>query len=122
MKENSYCGIKRTLRAVALHEVFLFVVILRGNVDVFQSFSPVKELRADQVLTLGSLLTEMGSRELQDTNLTHPGVLAHLGTLTGWTPQKVDSDSENLFSATTLYQHLLTNYSLSWSGSLYITY
>nr|XP_054588123.1 stereocilin [Nothobranchius furzeri] len=54
-----------------------------------QSFSPVRELRADQVLELGSVLTEMGDRELQETNLTHPAVLAHLGTLTQWSPQKM---------------------------------
>lgn len=55
-----------------------------------QSFSPVRELRADQVLALGSVVTEMGERELQDTNLTDPGVLAHLGTLTDWSPKKVN--------------------------------
>jgi len=54
-----------------------------------QSLSPVRELREDQVLELGSVVTEMGDRELQDTNLTDVGVLAHLGTLTDWTPRKV---------------------------------
>uniref|UniRef100_A0A3P8T5S2 Stereocilin n=1 Tax=Amphiprion percula TaxID=161767 RepID=A0A3P8T5S2_AMPPE len=49
---------------------------------------PVRELRADQVLMLGSVVTEMGERELQDANLTDPGVLAHLGTLTDWSPKK----------------------------------
>ncbi|MEQ2302292.1 hypothetical protein AMECASPLE_005314, partial [Ameca splendens] len=53
------------------------------------SFSPVRELRADQVLALGSVVTEMGDRELQETNLTDLGVLAHLGTLTNWTRQKM---------------------------------
>lgn len=55
-----------------------------------QFFSPVKELRADQVLALGSVVTEMGERELQDVNLTNMGVLAHLGTLTDWSPKKVN--------------------------------
>uniref|UniRef100_A0A3B3UKX1 Stereocilin-like n=1 Tax=Poecilia latipinna TaxID=48699 RepID=A0A3B3UKX1_9TELE len=50
---------------------------------------PVRELRADQVLALGSLLTEMGDRELQDTSLTDLGVLVHLGSLTNWTPRKM---------------------------------
>lgn len=56
-----------------------------------QSFSPVRELRADQVLSLGSLVTEMGERELHDTtSLTNLGVLAHLGTLTDWSSKKVN--------------------------------
>ncbi|XP_041634601.1 stereocilin-like [Cheilinus undulatus] len=54
-----------------------------------QFYSPVKELRADQVLALGSVVTEMGERELQDTNLTDPSVLAHLGILTDWSPKKM---------------------------------
>ncbi|MEQ2236160.1 hypothetical protein ILYODFUR_009574, partial [Ilyodon furcidens] len=58
-------------------------------VKLRQSFSPVRELRADQVLALGSVVTEMGDRELQETNLTDVGVLAHLGTLTNWTRQKM---------------------------------
>lgn len=48
----------------------------------------MRELRADQVLSLGSLVTEMGERELHDTTLTNLGVLAHLGTLTDWSPKK----------------------------------
>lgn len=55
-----------------------------------QSYSPVRELRADQVLSLGSLLTEMGERELYDATLTNMGVLAHLGSLTEWSPRKVN--------------------------------
>ncbi|KAM7015042.1 stereocilin [Tautogolabrus adspersus] len=54
-----------------------------------QFFSPLRELRADQVLALGSVVTELGERELQDTNLTDPGVLAHLGTMTDWSPKKM---------------------------------
>lgn len=57
---------------------------------LIQSFSPVRELRADQVLALGSVVTEMGERELQDTNFTDLGVLTHLGTLTDWSPKKVN--------------------------------
>ncbi|XP_035507945.1 stereocilin-like [Morone saxatilis] len=58
-------------------------------VKLRQSFSPVRELRADQVLALGSVVTEMGERELYDTNLTDLGVLAHLGMLTDWSPKKM---------------------------------
>ncbi|XP_071344411.1 stereocilin [Trachinotus anak] len=58
-------------------------------VKLRQSFSPVRELRADQVLALGSVVTEMGERELQDANLTDLGVLAHLGTLTDWSTKKM---------------------------------
>ncbi|XP_072237407.1 stereocilin [Leuresthes tenuis] len=58
-------------------------------VKLRQSLSPVRELREDQVLELGSVVTEMGDRELQDTNLTDVGVLAHLGTLTDWSPRKM---------------------------------
>uniref|UniRef100_A0A3B4YMY7 Stereocilin-like n=1 Tax=Seriola lalandi dorsalis TaxID=1841481 RepID=A0A3B4YMY7_SERLL len=54
-----------------------------------RSLWPVRELRAEQVLALGSVVTEMGERELQDANLTDLGVLAHLGTLTGWSPKKM---------------------------------
>ncbi|XP_008292192.1 stereocilin [Stegastes partitus] len=57
-------------------------------VKLKQSFGPVRELRADQLLALGSVVTEMGERELQEANLTDPGVLAHLGTLTDWSPKK----------------------------------
>ncbi|KAM7406187.1 hypothetical protein PAMP_000580 [Pampus punctatissimus] len=58
-------------------------------VKLRQSFSPVRELKADQVLALGSMVTEMGDRELQETNFTDLGVLAHLGTLTDWSPKKM---------------------------------
>ncbi|XP_047437005.1 stereocilin [Mugil cephalus] len=54
-----------------------------------QSFSPVREMRADQVLALGSVVTAMGERELQDADLTDLGVLAHLGTMTDWSPKKM---------------------------------
>lgn len=55
----------------------------------FQAFGPVRQLRADQLLTLGSLVTEMSERELQDIDFTNPAVLAHLGTLTDWSFKKV---------------------------------
>ncbi|XP_029354317.1 stereocilin [Echeneis naucrates] len=54
-----------------------------------QSFSPVRHLKADQVLALGSVVTEMGERELQDLDITDLGVLAHVGTLTDWSPKKM---------------------------------
>lgn len=49
----------------------------------------MRELSEDQVLELGSLVTAMREKDLQDTNLSNPGVLAHLGTLTDWSPKKV---------------------------------
>uniref|UniRef100_A0A8C9XSL6 Stereocilin LRR domain-containing protein n=1 Tax=Sander lucioperca TaxID=283035 RepID=A0A8C9XSL6_SANLU len=58
-------------------------------VKLRQFFSPVRELRADQVLALGPVVTEMGERELHDASPTDLGVLAHLGTLTDWSPKKV---------------------------------
>ncbi|XP_029001195.2 stereocilin [Betta splendens] len=60
-------------------------------VKLRQFFSPVREVRADQVLALGSLVTEMGERELQDADITDLGVVAHLGTLTDWSPKKMRS-------------------------------
>ncbi|XP_029904058.1 stereocilin [Myripristis murdjan] len=58
-------------------------------VKLRKAYSPVRELRADQVLALGSVVTEMGDRELQDINITDLGVLAHLGTLTEWSHKKM---------------------------------
>ncbi|KAM4630459.1 stereocilin [Polymixia lowei] len=58
-------------------------------VKLRQAFSPVRELGPEQVLALGSVVTEMGERELQDANLTDLGVLAHLGTLTDWSHKKM---------------------------------
>ncbi|XP_054626761.1 stereocilin [Dunckerocampus dactyliophorus] len=58
-------------------------------VKLRQAFSPVSELRADEVLALGSLVTEMAVRELHDISLTDVGFWAHLGTLTHWSPRKM---------------------------------
>lgn len=63
----------------------------------------MRELSEDQVLELGSLVTEMREKDLQDTNLSNPGVLAHLGTLTDWSLKKVSYFKKlfiNLFSKT----------------------
>ncbi|XP_057704376.1 stereocilin-like [Corythoichthys intestinalis] len=54
-----------------------------------QAFNPVSELRTDDVLTLGSLVTEMTVRELHDSSLTDLAVLAHLGTLSSWSTKKM---------------------------------
>ncbi|XP_045075601.1 stereocilin [Coregonus clupeaformis] len=58
-------------------------------VKLRQDYSPVRGLRPEQVLGLGCVVTELGERELQDTNLTDLGVLAHLGALTNWGPKKM---------------------------------
>uniref|UniRef100_A0A3P8V8D0 Stereocilin n=1 Tax=Cynoglossus semilaevis TaxID=244447 RepID=A0A3P8V8D0_CYNSE len=50
---------------------------------------PVRDLRPEQILALGSVVTEMGERELQDVDLSDPVVLTHLGTLTDWSPKKM---------------------------------
>lgn len=55
----------------------------------FQAFSPARQLRADQLLSLGALVTQMSERELHDISSTNPAVLAHLGTLTDWSLKKV---------------------------------
>ncbi|KAJ8340276.1 hypothetical protein SKAU_G00349090 [Synaphobranchus kaupii] len=54
-----------------------------------RSYGPVKALRPDQILELGCIVTEMNERELQEANLTDLGTVAHLGTLTGWSPKKM---------------------------------
>lgn len=56
-------------------------------VKLRQAYSPVRGLRPEQVLGLGCLVTELGERELQGTNLTDLGVLAYLGALTDWSPK-----------------------------------
>ncbi|KAJ7986178.1 hypothetical protein DPEC_G00348080 [Dallia pectoralis] len=53
------------------------------------AYRPVRSLSPEQVLALGCVVTELGERELQDINLTDLGVLAHLGTLTEWSPKKM---------------------------------
>lgn len=64
-------------------------VLAKKKTHSIQLLSPVRELSEDQVLELGSLVTEMREKDLQDTKLSNPGVLAHLGTLTDWSPKKV---------------------------------
>ncbi|XP_077569515.1 stereocilin [Stigmatopora nigra] len=54
-----------------------------------QGFHPVRELRTDDVLTLGSLVTEMTVRELHDSSLSDVAALAHLGTLSLWSTKKM---------------------------------
>lgn len=56
----------------------------------------MRDLRADQVLSLGSMVTAMGDKELHDIDLTDLGVLAHLGMLTEWSPKKVHSSAVTL--------------------------
>ncbi|XP_077374409.1 stereocilin isoform X2 [Festucalex cinctus] len=58
-------------------------------VKLRQTFNPVSELRTDEVLALGSLVTEMTVRELHGTSLTDLAVLAHLGTLSPWRAKKM---------------------------------
>ncbi|KAJ3594058.1 hypothetical protein NHX12_006390, partial [Muraenolepis orangiensis] len=54
-----------------------------------QLYGPVREMSPEQFLLLGSVVTEMGERELQEANLTPPMVLEQLGTLSLWTSKKM---------------------------------
>ncbi|KAK0150058.1 Stereocilin [Merluccius polli] len=56
---------------------------------VRQIYGPVRDMSPEQILLLGSVVTEMGERELQEANLTHPVVLEQLGTLAAWAPKKM---------------------------------
>lgn len=49
----------------------------------------MKQLKPEQVLELGCIVTEMGERELQAVNLSNLAVVAHLGDLNGWNVKKV---------------------------------
>ncbi|XP_060924825.1 stereocilin [Limanda limanda] len=83
-----------------------------------QSFSPVRELRADQVLALGSMLTELGEKELQDIDLTDPGVLTHLGTLTDWSPKKMRAVVSGVMRRRKVKAEQLTDVDLATFGHL----
>ncbi|KAM8894922.1 stereocilin isoform 3-T3 [Spinachia spinachia] len=83
-----------------------------------KSFSPVRELRADQVLALGPVVTEMGERDLQDASLTDPGVLAHLGTLTDWSPKKTRAVILGVMRKRKLKVEQLTAVDLATFGNL----
>ncbi|XP_068612610.1 stereocilin [Brachionichthys hirsutus] len=83
-----------------------------------QSFSPARALRADQVLALGSLVTEMGEKELLDTNLSDPGVLTHLGTLTLWSPKKMRAVTSGVMRKRRLTAEKLTALDLATFGHL----
>nr|XP_046241689.1 stereocilin [Scatophagus argus] len=87
-------------------------------VKLRQSFSPVRELKADQVLALGSLVTEMGERELHDVSLTDLSVLAHLGTLTGWSPKKMRAVISGVMRKRKLKVEQLTATDLATFGRL----
>ncbi|KAL4641889.1 stereocilin-like [Arapaima gigas] len=54
-----------------------------------QTYGAVKNLTPEQILELGCLVTEMSERELHDINLADLGIVAHLGSLKGWSPRKI---------------------------------
>ncbi|XP_068173270.1 stereocilin [Antennarius striatus] len=87
-------------------------------VKLRQTFSPVRSLGADQVLALGSLVTEMGEKELLDTNLTDPGVLSHLGTMTHWSPKKMRAVISGVTRKRKLTAEKLTALDLATFGHL----
>lgn len=49
----------------------------------------MRQLKPEQVLELGCIVTEMGERDLQAANLSSLAVVAHLGDLNGWNAKKV---------------------------------
>uniref|UniRef100_A0AAZ1Y063 Stereocilin LRR domain-containing protein n=1 Tax=Oreochromis aureus TaxID=47969 RepID=A0AAZ1Y063_OREAU len=87
-------------------------------VKLRQLLSPVRELSEDQVLELGSLVTAMREKDLQDTNLSNPGVLAHLGTLTDWSPKKMRAVILNVLRKRKLKVEQLTVVDLAAFGHL----
>ncbi|XP_053177657.1 stereocilin [Scomber japonicus] len=87
-------------------------------VKLRQTFSPVRELKADQVLALGSVVTEIGERELHDINFTDLGVLAHLGTLTNWSPKKMRAVVLGVIRKRKLKVEQLTDVDLATFGHL----
>ncbi|XP_068587033.1 stereocilin [Cebidichthys violaceus] len=91
---------------------------LRKVSKTVKSFSPVRELRADQVLALGPVVTEMGERDLQDASITDLGVLAHLGTLTGWSPKKMRAVIFGMMQKRKLKVEQLTAVDLATFGHL----
>ncbi|XP_063044355.1 stereocilin [Engraulis encrasicolus] len=54
-----------------------------------QSYRPVRSMRPEQVLHLGSIVTELGERELQALELSDLGLVAHLGSLDAWSSKKM---------------------------------
>ncbi|XP_073692811.1 stereocilin-like [Garra rufa] len=52
-------------------------------------YKPVRQLKPEQVLELGCIVTEMGERELQAVNFSNLAVVAHLGDLNGWSAKKM---------------------------------
>lgn len=61
-----------------------------------QSYRPVRSMRTEQVLQLGSIITELGERELQALDLSDLGLVAHLGSLGDWSPKKVREGAQPL--------------------------
>uniref|UniRef100_A0A671KS68 Stereocilin n=1 Tax=Sinocyclocheilus anshuiensis TaxID=1608454 RepID=A0A671KS68_9TELE len=57
---------------------------------LWMELRPVKpQLKPEQVLELGCIVTEMGERDLQAVNLSNLAVVAHLGDLNGWNAKKM---------------------------------
>ncbi|XP_028823840.1 stereocilin-like [Denticeps clupeoides] len=54
-----------------------------------QAYRPVRDVRPEQLLELGSIATEMSERELQAVDASDLGVVAQLGRLAGWSPRKM---------------------------------
>ncbi|XP_056135330.1 stereocilin [Lampris incognitus] len=82
------------------------------------AYSPVRALKPEQVLALGSVVTELGERELQDVNLTNLGVLAHIGTLKDWSHKKMRAAILGVMRRCKLKVEQLTTLDLATLGHL----
>ncbi|XP_041091513.1 stereocilin-like [Polyodon spathula] len=54
-----------------------------------QIYGPVKSMRAEQILQLGCIVTQLSERELQELDLSNLGILAYLGGMEEWSPKQM---------------------------------
>ncbi|KAK6476908.1 stereocilin-like [Huso huso] len=54
-----------------------------------QIYGPVKTMRAEQILQLGCIVTQLSERELQELDLSNLGILAYLGGMEEWSPKQM---------------------------------
>ncbi|XP_058855169.1 stereocilin-like [Acipenser ruthenus] len=54
-----------------------------------QIYGPIKTMRAEQILQLGCIVTQLSERELQELDLSNLGILAYLGGMEEWSPKQM---------------------------------
>ncbi|MGH0149646.1 UNVERIFIED_CONTAM: hypothetical protein FKN15_015560 [Acipenser sinensis] len=54
-----------------------------------QIYGPVKTMRAEQILQLGCIVTQLSEKELQELDLSNLGILAYLGGMEEWSPKQM---------------------------------